>query len=168
MYCTHKSSVLGSIHGFLISFALIVSGCLSGPQIDNDIVETEAVYFEPIGQGSTATFETVTQQVVYDVDSWSTYQQYMETVLPFREVDFSQLMVLFAAVPSNTGGVTVQFESVEIVGDELVVSYVLGEPGRDCRVMDLPSVPFQAIMLRRIDMPIRFEHRTEPQPCTLR
>ena len=168
MFYTHKSSISPSLYGFLTSFVFFAAGCVSGPQIDNDIIETEAVYFEPIGQGSSADFSTVTEEMVYNAESWSEYQQYMETVLPFHDVDFSQLMVAFVAVPAHTGGVTVQIESAEIAGEELVISYVIGEPGDDCRVMDIPSVPFQAVTMRQIDMPIRFEHREEAQACTLR
>ena len=168
MYCTHKSSFRGSFCGILLGCWLYAAGCGPEPQMDNDIVETEAVYFEPIGRGSSAAFDTVTEKVIYDGDSWKDYQQYMETVLPFPDVDFSQLMVIFAAVPAERSGVTVQFESVEIAGDEVVASYVLGVPGPDCRVMDVPSTPFQVILLRRIDAPVRFERRSEAQPCTFR
>ena len=171
MNCTHKSSIITRpLYTIFMAFVffLTAAGCTE-PEIDNEnIVETEAIYFEPIGLGSSSAFNAVTEKAIYDADTWNDYQQYMETVLPFRDVDFSQLMVVFVAVPAHTGGVTVQIESVEIGETDVVVSYVLGQPGEDCRVMDIPSAPFQAVMLRRLDGPFRFEHRTEPQPCTLR
>jgi hypothetical protein len=93
----------------------------------------------------------------------------METVLPFRDIDFSQLMVAFVALPVSSGGITLQIESVELDAGELIVGYLMGEPGPDCRVIDAPSVPFQAVYLRRIkDVSVRFERRTEMQRCTLR
>ncbi len=167
MYCTHKSSIFFNILGILI---LLSAGC-SSP--DDDVAEfvepvnAEAVYFEPIGQGSQASFDEKMEGVVKDSLSWVAYSEKMKTVLPFRDVDFSQLMVVFAAVPADHGGVTVQFESAERIGDELVLGYMLGMPGGDCRVIDTPSVPFQVMVTRKIDLPVRFEYREERQPCTM-
>lgn len=136
--------------------------------MDEEIDETEAVYFELIGQGSSAAFNTVMEQVVYDATQWDTLKLRMETVIPFEEVDFSQLMVAFVAVPHPSGGITLQIESAEIVDEELTLGYLVGVPGQDCRIIDTPSVPFQAVILRRIEgIPVRFEHRTEVQQCTL-
>lgn len=137
--------------------------------MDEEIDETEAIYFELIGQGSSAAFNTVMEQVVYDDAEWDAFKLKMVPVIPFEAIDFSQLMVAFVAVPHQSGGITLQIESAEIANGELVVGYLVGIPGQDCRIIDTPSVPFQAVVLRRIEgMPVRFEHRTEAQQCTLR
>lgn len=171
MYCTHKSSIFCRLLGILIIGAMALAGCTNEPEIDNDFLEelgdSEAVYFEPIGQGSQASFDQLTQTVVKDSAEWVSFSDKMRTVLPFRDVDFSQSMIAFAAVPSTHGGVTVQFESAERIENELVLSYLLGVPGQDCRVIDSPSVPFQAISIRKIDVPVTFEFRKETQHCVL-
>ena len=171
MYCTHKSSIFCNILGILMFVALSLSGCSTEPEIDNDFLDdlgdVEAVYFETIGQGSQASFDERIESVVTDSVSWAGYQDKMETVIPFRDVDFSQLMVAFAAVPSDNGGVTIQFESAERIEQELIINYVLGVPGADCRIIDTPSVPFQVMVLPKFDLPVRFEYREEKQYCTL-
>ncbi len=171
MYCTHKSSSFFDILGILMIAVLLVSGCGTEPEIDNDFLEDlgdiEAVYFEAIGQGSQASFDQRIESVVRDSVSWVEYQEKMETVLPFRDVDFSQLMVAFVAFPHDNGGVTIQFESAERVEQELQINYVVGLPGADCRIIDTPSVPFQVMVLPRFDLPVKFEYREETQYCTL-
>lgn len=170
MYYTHKSSTPYNILSFLTVFLFVIAGCTE-PEIDNDFLEDlgdqEAVYFEPIGQGSQGSFDVRTERVISDSTTWASYQDKLETVLPFRHIDFSQLMVAFAAVPSTHGGVTVQFEAAERIEGELVLNYLVGMPGRDCRVIDTPSVPFQVMVIRKFDLPVRFEYREERQPCTL-
>lgn len=170
MYYTHKSSTLCNILCILFFTAIPLMGC-GEPEIEEDFAEeifdAEAVYFEPIGQGSQASFDELTEIVVKDSTNWAFYKDKMETVIPFQDIDFSQLMVVFAAVPSANGGVTVQFESAEQTEGELVLSYLLGVPGADCRVIDTPSVPFQVMITRKIDLPVKFEVREENQYCTL-
>ncbi len=170
MYYTHKSSTLFNILCILFFIAALLAGCAE-PEIEEDFAEevfdAEAVYFEPIGQGSQASFDELTQLVVTDSTMWALYKAKMRTVIPLRDIDFSRLMVVFAAVPSANGGVTVQFESAERVDGKLVLSYVLGVPGPDCRVIDTPSVPFQVMITRKIDVPVKFETREENQYCTM-
>ena len=171
MVHTHKSSLLYFFCSTFFAVSLSLTGCQPQQEesvMDLDIDETEAVYFELIGQGSSAAFNTVMEQVVYEETVWDAFKLKMETVLPFSEIDFTQLMVAFVAVPHPSGGITMQIESAEIVDGELVIGYLVGVPGQDCRIIDTPSVPFQAVMLRRIEeIPVRFEHRTEEQQCTL-
>ena len=161
--------MLYNIFVILTITMIALAGC-SEPDLDDDFSEdfdeTEAVYFETIGQGSQASFDERTESVVKDSVAWTSYKKKMATVLPFRQVDFSQLMIAFAAVPSPNGGVTIQFESAEQIGGELILSYLLGVPGPDCRIIDTPSVPFQAMVLRKIDLPVKFTYREETQNCT--
>ena len=145
-----------------------IVGCVSQPEMDLDIVETEAVYFETIGQGETSLFTDTTRIAIRDQGNWDTSRENMKTVLPFPEIDFSQLMAVVVAVPMPVRGVTVQVQSVEVVEDEMVVSYLMGVPGDDCRGNDQPSVPFQVIMLpQQPQRPIRFEEAIEEYRCTL-
>ncbi len=170
MYCTHKSSMLYNILGILTLAVLVLTGC-SEPEIEvddsEDFDQSEAVYFETIGQGSRASFDERTELIVKDAEAWELYKEKIATVIPIQDVDFSQLMIAFAAVPSPNGGVTIQFESAENINGELILSYLLGIPGPDCRIIDTPSVPFQAVLIRKIDLPVRFEYREELQYCTL-
>ncbi|MEM8488762.1 MAG: hypothetical protein AAF564_24665 [Bacteroidota bacterium] len=170
MYCTHKSSIFSNILGILIISGLLLAGCSTPeevPEVEEVPIDAEAFYFEPIGQGSQASFVERTEEVVRDSLTWVAFSEKMQTVLPFQDVDFSQEMVVFAAVPATHGGVTVQFESAERVEDELVLSYMLGLPGADCRIIDSPSVPFQVMITRKVTLPVRFEYREERHFCTM-
>ncbi len=171
MYCTHKSSIFCRLLSIFIFGVMVLAGCNTEPEIDNDFLDDigdiEAVYFEPIGQGSQSSFDQRMETVVKDSVAWASYLDKMKTVIPIRDVDFSQLMVAFAAIPSPHAGITVQFESAERIEGELVLSYLLGVPGQDCRIIDTPSAPFQAIVIRKIDLPVKFEYRQETQHCVL-
>ncbi len=172
MYCTHYLVHVSLLKVLLITPFVIggvhLAGCGgSQPDLDTDIEETEAIYFDYIGQGASSTFADTTQIVIKDQEMWDSYQQYMETVLPFREIDFSQLMVVLVAVPVPIRGVAIQIQSVELVQGELVVNYAMGYPGDDCRGNDQPSTPFQAVVLRQIDASAQFERTVEKLPCTL-
>lgn len=171
MHCTH-SQTLRMISQRIVLFitvfpVLILAGCGSQPEMDTDIEETEAVYFEVIGQGATSSFTDTTQVVVMDQDSWNNYEQYMKTVIPFPEIDFSQLMVVLVAVPVPEQGVSIQVQSVERMAGNAVVSYQMGYPGKDCRGSDQPSTPFQVIMLPKVEANYTFEHFIEEYHCTL-
>ena len=136
--------------------------------MDTDIEETEALYFEVIGQGASSLFTDTTQVVVTDQLAWDDYQQYMKTVIPFPEVDFSQLMVALVAVPVSMRGVSIQIQSIERVNDVVIIYYQMGVPGSDCRGNDNPTTPFQAVMLPQTTITnFQFESTEEEYKCTL-
>ena len=171
MYCTHsqlQSSLLRKLSCIgLVPTLLLLMGCGTQPEIDMDVDETEAVYFETIGQGASSLFTDTTQVVIKSEVMWNEYEQYMKTVLPFPEIDFSQLMVVVVAVPVPMRGVTIQIQSAELADDEMVVNYLMAFPGDDCRGNDQPSSPFQVVMMPHKEIPVRFEHEFEEYPCTL-
>lgn len=136
--------------------------------MDTDIEITEALYFEVIGQGASSLFADTTQIVVTDSLAWDGYQQYMKTVIPFPEIDFSQLMVALVAIPSPMLGVSIQIQSIERVNEDVIINYQMGIPGSDCRGNDNPTTPFQAVMLPQIEANnYKFESTEEEYNCTL-
>ena len=71
----------------------------------------------------------------------------MKTVIPFPEIDFSQLMVAVVAVPVPMLGVSIQVQSIERIQEDVVIYYQMGIPGDDCRGNDNATTPFQVVML---------------------
>ena len=171
MHCTHTFTSYTSLPHFLfLSFAIssfLFVGCSSEPEMDTDIEETEAVYFEVIGQGATSLFTDTTQVVVTDQQMWDDYQQNMKTVIPFPEIDFSQLMAVVVAVPVPMLGVSIQIQSIEKVNEDVIIHYQMGIPGNDCRGNDNPTTPFQVVMLPQMEANYRFERTTDEYNCTL-
>ena len=171
MYCTHKLSPYTHVHHFLFliiaTLGLFFTGCGTQPEMDTDIEETEALYFEVIVQGASSLFADTTQIVVTDSVAWDDYQQYMKTVIPFPEIDFSQLMVALVAVPVPMRGVSIQVQSIERIQEDVVIYYQMGIPGSDCRGNDNPTTPFQAVMLPQTKGNFSFESSEEEYMCTL-
>ena len=171
MHCTHSQTLQMILRRFFLlitgTFTLLVAGCGSQPEMDTDIEVTEAVYFEVIGQGTSSSFTDTTQVVIKDLDSWNNYEANMKPVIPFPEIDFSQLMVIAIAVPVPITGVSVQVQSVERIGDDVVIDYQMGYPGDDCRPIDQQAIPYQVIMLPKTEANYRFSSTTEKYDCTL-
>ena len=171
MHCTHIPSAYTHFHRFLFLITTISSllfiGCSSQPEMDTDIEETEALYFEVIGQGASSQFTDTTQVVLKDQQAWEDYQQYMKTVIPFPEIDFSQLMVVVVAVPVPMLGISIQIQSIERINEDVVVNYQMGIPGSDCRGNDNPTTPFQVVMLPQATGNFQFESTTDEYQCTL-
>ncbi len=150
----------------LAALGIGLVGC--GPEQDPEAVsETMAVYFESIGRGQSGAFTDTLEVVIRDSTEWDAVRAQLDTLLPFRDVDFSEAMVLLAAVPTPIGGSTIIFESVEDDGEHIIAMYQLGLPGRDCRSIEGAALPFQAVMVPRTDAPVRFEHNMARNPCTL-
>ena len=171
MHCTHSQTLQMILQRFFLlvtgTFTLLVAGCGSQPEMDTDIEVTEAIYFEVIGQGTSSSFSDTTQAIVKDSTSWGNYEQYMKPVIPFPEIDFSQLMVVALAVPVPITGVSIQVQSVEMIGEDLVINYQMGYPGDDCRTIDQPAIPYQVIMMPQTEANYTFESTIEKYDCTL-
>ncbi len=121
--------------------------------------------FTRLGQGQHASLRDTTEQVIRDATAWAALADSLRPVMPFDSVDFSNQVLLLAAVPVPSGGYNLGFEEVNRVGDEIVASYVLMQPGEDCATTMALATPFQVIRLPRPDLPIRFERTTEAYSC---
>jgi hypothetical protein len=153
----------------LLALVFVLAGC--GPEVDLDPdLEGDAMplYFERIGRGQSASIRDSIQVVIRDAAEWEGYRTQLRPMRPFMEVDFDQVMVLLIAMPMETGGYDVAFESVEEADGRIVASYVLSEPGADCMTGVGITVPFEAIMVRRVEGDVVFEPRRDRIRCTVR
>ena len=172
MQAAQKSPLHLSL-GMLCSILIILSwtGCTADEEVVPVFEEEvgEALYFERIGLGHTALFTERTERVVRTPEAWAVAQDSLIELGPFKDVDFEQTMVLFAAVPVETGGYSIQFETIELVNDEIIATYMLTEPDEDCipTTTLTQAMPFQAVLVRRADAPVRFVQETELFTCEL-
>lgn len=133
------------------------------PDAEDEMVES--LYVEPLGLGFSAAIEDTTGLVFRTEEAWAEFRDRLQPRGPFKVSDFEQMMILVAAVPAPTGGYTVEFESVEIIGDEIVASYVVSAPGYDCVAISALTQPFQVVAVRKVEGNVRFVHRTETESC---
>jgi hypothetical protein len=165
MFFTH--SPLWRVLAVCCGLPFMLAAC--GPGQDPDAISpSTAVYFEALMRGQSASFADTVEVVVRDAGSWDAMLGRLETLLPMPQVDFSEGMVLLVAVPTPTGGTSIQFESVEDDGQTWIATYTIGMPARDCRAIEGVAVPFQAVVVPQSDRPVRFEHSIEPYPCTMK
>lgn len=148
---------------------VLLTGCAGTPEPapDDAMPAAEVLYFEPIGQGIQARLADTTAVAIRDSLQWAAYQDSLNPIAPFTPVDFDQALVLVAAMPARTGGFSIEFETVELIADTVVASYVVNEPGDDCLTAMGLTTPFQAILVRRTDHPVRFDHRTASYSCEM-
>lgn len=154
--------------GWLI-LALVVplSGCLDdGSEVTVD-EQTVPLPFERLARGQSASLHDTLEVVVKHTDQWHAIAETFAVPQP-AVVDFDQVMMLFAAIPAPSGGYDIQFRSVEVEDGRVVAHYSLGVPGDDCIATMGTTVPFDAIIVRRVDLPVIFERRQEAIRCTFR
>ncbi len=146
----------------------LLAGCVS--ETGNPLPpppEPEPLYFETLGRGISASLSDTTQIVIRDATEWAGFSPLLHTRLPMKKVDFSQVIVLLAAVPAPSSGYAVTFESVELSADSILARYVLMQPGEDCMTANAQTVPFEAVIVRRAEGPVHFERLREDVPCSL-
>lgn len=142
-------------------------GCSSDDAVYDPAEENEVLYFEPIGHGMKAGLAAPVERAIRDSLTWVAYADSLDPLVAFEPVDFSQAFVLLAARSMPTAGYSLRFESVELAGDTLVASYLVLEPGTTCITAMGQTMPFQAVLVRRADHPVRFVHRTDDYSCEL-
>lgn len=142
------------------------SGCETSQQgtvVPDEFFET--LVFEPLGHGFMASVPDTTEVLLRDSVAWSEFSEKLLPIGRFKDVDFDQMMVVVAVVPATSGGYTIEFESVDVMADELVATYTLTSPGLDCMTIAALTQPFQAIAVRKADGPIRFVRHTIRENC---
>ena len=147
---------------------LLLAGCQLPEERETEVTLTEALAFEPIGRGQTASLDTTTTIAIRDETTWAAYQDSIRPAQPFSKVNFEQEMVILVAVATTSGGYSIAFESVDKGTDGLIAYYTLSEPGYDCMTTMATAFPFQAIRLAKTAGPVRFEQATESYRCTER
>ncbi len=144
---------------------MLLAGCLGTAEQDTEVSIAEAVAFEPLGRGRQARIDS-TARAIRDAETWTTYQDSLRPLLPFKDVNFEQEMVLLAAQPVTTGGYDLRIEVVERTDEGLTIRYRLFTPGEDCRVTMGDGVVFQAVRLAQSDAALHFEREQETLHCT--
>lgn len=144
----------------------VIQGCGGTGENDESEPLTELLYFEPIGYGQSGSLRDTTELVIRTMGEWETYRDSLNPIAPFKPVDFSQGVVFLAALPQTTSGHIIEFVTVEERDSVTVAEYVVNAPADDCLTATAETVPFQAVMVRRTDLPVRFERDTEEYRCT--
>lgn len=161
-----------SLHlGFVLALVLLVpvwnTGCSGEEPAEEPVPETTTVlYFEPIGYGDRASFSDTTEIAIRDEDTWRAYADSLNPIAPFDSVDFSQAIVLLAALPQQASGYSVEFVSVEQSDTAAVAEYLVEIPDTDCLTAIANVVPFQAVLVRKTDKPFHFQRTTTTYRCT--
>ena len=156
--------------GYLLGALLLAAtGCLGDTaERETEVTLSEAFAFELVGRGQRTALDTTeaTEVAIRTAEAWTAYQDSLTPLQPFNPVDFSQEMVLLAAVPVPAGGYGVEVETVEKQNDSLLVHYRLSTPGYDCMTALGRAIPFQAVRVGRTDAPVRFVQEQETYRCT--
>ena len=142
---------------------LLLFGCNVPEPAAED--ESEPLYFETIGRGQTGAGRDTIETVVASVEDWDRLRAAVQPLAPFESVDFTQTMVALIALPSESGGYTIEVETVELLDGVVRINYLVSEPGMDCITPTALALPFQAILFRRADGDVKFVRRTEKYLC---
>jgi hypothetical protein len=147
---------------------LLFAAACSAP--DGEVVsEGEYLVFEPIGMGQrgvVADTVNASHWVLRSESAWLAAQDSLSPLGPFKPVDFDQAMVVVIALPATNGGYSIEVASVERHSDRITVDYVISEPSMDCLPVVGAALPFQAVRVRKDDLPVEFVERRESYRCT--
>lgn len=165
----HEKSPLHRPSYWFCSLLLLLglAACYEDGEVSIE-TDTEPLFFETIGMGQMAAFTDTTEIIIRDADHWAEVQAQLRPLRDFPAVDFEQMMVLLVAVPVNTGGYSVQFESVEYDDATITATYMLTIPDDDCITITALAVPFQAVQVRRVEGEAQFARETELFRCEMR
>ncbi len=145
--------------------AILPFGCTSeveeGPEDDG-----VPLYFEPISTGNRANISDTLELVIRDRESWIPVLDSLRPPTPIDSVDFQQAVLLLAALPQTTSGYSVEFTSVEERDTVVVAEYQVNAPADDCLTAHAEVVPFQVVLVRRTELPVRFERNVVEYRCT--
>ncbi len=149
----------------LLTAGLVFGGCNAPPEAVEEPLP-EPVLFSAIGYGQYGTLRDTLEIVIRDPETWAAWQDSLRPVAPFLPVDFSQAVVLLAALPQTTSGYAVSFLSLDRLDTVLVAEYLVEIPSDDCLTAAAETVPFQAVLTPATDLPIRFKRLEEEYRCT--
>ena len=163
----HNSSRSMNRSATLIPFLLMVfAGCLQSEESSPATVdEPESLYFESVGIGQAGSLSDTTEVLIRSEEDWQVLRDSLRVVEPFREVDFSQTMLLLVALPQSSGGYRIQMESVDKSDEEILASYAVYAPGPDCLTIMAETLPYQVVAVRRAEGTVRFNRRVIRETC---
>lgn len=151
--------------GFLVLAGVLLTACGTGGSGDEQ-ADGVPLYFEPIGAGNRASISDSTEIVLRSREEWYAYRDSLRPGVAFDSVDFTQAIVLLAALPQTTSGYGIEFVSVEVWDSLVVADYVVNAPSEDCLTAIAEVVPFQAILVRRTELPVQFRRSMDEYRCT--
>lgn len=146
--------------------ASVVVGCYDDVDEESGPDDPVTLYFEPVGYGQRGTMRDTTEIAIRSEEEWSVYRDSLRPVAPFRPVDFTQGLILLAALPQTTSGHSIDFVAVEEYDSVAVAEYVVSIPAEDCLTASVETVPFQAVFVRLTELPFNFTRDTEEYRCT--
>ena len=155
----------GPLRRVAVLSAFLLMGCGNSRE-EHEPETITPLYFEPLGYGQNASLADTTIIAIRDETTWNAYLDSLSPIAPFDSVDFDQTIVLLAALPQTTSGFIIEFVSVEERDSVAVAEYLVNAPGSDCLTGHTDSVPFQAVLVRRTNLPVRFQAHSEEYRCT--
>ena len=172
MICLHA----GPVRALSLGVVLFLIGCSSpdGPGVSSPAPATEAedsgeyLVFDRLALGQTGAFTTRVERVYRDEDSWRGAMDSLRINVAPPPVDFTQSMVVLLALPQETGGYSIEVQTVESRAEGLVIEYELSVPADDCIPIVGAALPFQAVEVRRADGPVTFVQEKFRYECTWR
>jgi hypothetical protein len=85
---------------------------------------------------------------------------------PAPAVDFTQKMVVLVALGQrNTGGFSIQFDSLTVASGIARVRYTVTSPGNSCMTTQSLTSPVDIVVVRRLDGQPQFEARSVVKEC---
>ena len=161
-------SVKSSQFNYLACLVLILAGCASDKGSRQDEVESmpSAVVIETLGTGFTGSIRDTTEAVYRSRSAWNKVAATLTPLKEFPEIDSSQVMVVLVAIPTSSGGYSVEFKTAEATDDEIIITYELGVPGYDCITTAALSLTFQAATVPRSNLPVRVVRENAYYSCS--
>ena len=150
----------------LTAIAIMLAGCGSPDEVGGP--SYEPVSYIVIGHGRNAHVEDVTEVRVQTEDQWRGYADLLVPLGELQDVDFETNDVLLIALPVSSGGYDLSVDDVAMSDEELVVRFLLEEPGENCLVAQVMLTPFIAVTVPAGDLPVRFEQRVRRYSCGVR
>lgn len=162
--CAARRIRISALLLFLLS-GFLLGGCGTESVSEEEPIP-EPLHFASIGYGQHGPLKDTLEIVIRDRETWAAWQDSLRPVAPFLSVDFSQAMVILAALPQTTSGYAVTFLSLDRMDSAIVAEYLVEIPAEDCLTAAAESVPFQAVLTHPTDLPIRFKRLEEEYRCT--
>lgn len=145
---------------------LVLTGCRSEPDSEVTVDEGELLVFDTVARGQSASTRDTLEVIIRSADEWSRVSDQFQPVNPFPDIDFSQTMVGLVSIPANSGGYSIDVESVELVDSTLEIAYVLNVPGSSCITPQALAEAYQVITIRQADFSdTEFTRRTDAYSC---
>lgn len=154
--------------GLLSTFAACSSSSPSEPRVlyDSGDLNSTAVILHDYYSGLQTPERVVVRDQSHWASVWDTTSAYQIPVPPVPTVDFSQEMVIVAALGAHpTGGYDISIDSVVVDSGAAEVFVVATAPGTGCVTTQAVTQPVTMLKIAAIEGAVRFHERTQTQSC---